>query len=98
MVEFNIREEFRKEGYTSLPICQWLTGLTWDDEALAYISAFNPSSIRVTTGMCKLDSRVGRVTVIVNTSNIIQNITMEVVIGLPDGFRYGTDFTLHHKC
>lgn len=90
-------DEFDCSSYISVPICQWLTGTPWNDEALAYVWAFNPTGIRVTTGGMKLDAWQGRITVFVDDVDIIQSIEKEVNIPLPGGFNYGADFTKHYE-
>lgn len=70
--------------WLSVPICEFLYGKPWDNVALAYVSGAKPSSIRVTTGMVHLDSRVGRVTVFVDDKNIITSIDQEQCVSVPE--------------
>ena len=88
-------------GFGEIEVLSFLKGRKWDEVALAYVHALRPSSIRVTTGICKLDARIWRVTVYVDKNDIIQEIGQEVEVGLPDGvehadaledaFKYGLD-------
>lgn len=70
-------------GAPMMPILPRAIGREWDDIVLGALHAYRPSSIRVTTGSMKLDSRIGRITVIVNEKNIIREILMEVDVGIP---------------
>lgn len=71
-------------GYLSIDVLPFLKGKPWDSVALAYVHSLRPSSIRVTTGLIKLDARSWRVTIYVEEDNItIRNIEQEVEVGLP---------------
>jgi len=86
MVEFT---QFYHRGWKSIKVLDFLNGKQWDDIALGYVHALRPSSIRVTKGTIKLDARVWRVTVYINEDNVINYISQEVVVGLPDGVAHG---------
>ena len=58
-------------GCDPMRILPELMGRPWDDIALGFCHAFNPTSIRVTTGDVKCDSRLGRITVYITEQNII---------------------------
>lgn len=96
MVE-DFYDEFDHSSYITVPICHWLIETPWNDEALAYVWAFQPTCIRVTTGRVTLDAWHGRVTVVVDDHDIIQYVEMEVHIPLPDGFNYGADLIRHKQ-
>ncbi len=82
-------EEFPcTSGLTIHPL-DLLIGKPWDDLALGYVHAINPTSIRVTTGGIKLDASLGRVTVVVDDNNIITGLSQEVTVGLPEGVEHG---------
>ena len=78
-------EEPSEYSYLCLDVLPFLKGMLWDDLALAYVHSLRPSSIRVTDGCIKCDSRVWRVTVFVDENNIITNIEQEVKVGLLNG-------------
>lgn len=82
-------EDFPARGYTSIPVLEFLKGREWDDIALAFVHGLRPECIRVTRGEQTCDSRTWRVTVIINEDNIIEEITQEVSVGLPDGIDNG---------
>lgn len=85
-------EKFEKFDCTSsvlIDVLEFLRGRQWDDLVLAYVHALRPSSIRVTTGKIKCDARSWRVTIIIDDNNVIENITQEVEVGLPDGVAHG---------
>lgn len=76
-------------GWTSINVLSFLNGKKWDEVALAYVHALRPSGIRVTTGLCTMDSRVWRVTVILEDDNVtIREISQEVEVGLPEGIKH----------
>lgn len=76
-------------GLTSIKVLSFLNGKKWDEFALAYVHALRPSGIRVTTGRCTMDSRVWRVTVLLENDNVtIREITQEVEVGLPEGIKH----------
>lgn len=82
-------EKPQSRGFQSIEVLSFLKGKKWDEIALAYVNAVRPSCIRVTTGMCTLDGRTWRVTVIVDENDIIKKITQEVEVGLPEGISHG---------
>jgi len=84
LVDYDKNEVFPYRGYTSIRILEFLDGKRWDDIALAYVHAVRPSCIRVTTGTITLDAHTWRVTVVVDDNNIIEKITQEVEVGLPE--------------
>lgn len=69
-------------GRLSIPVLEFLVGLRWDVVALNYVHALNPASIRVTSGEVTSDSREGRVTVWLDSSDRITGIEQEVEVGL----------------
>lgn len=76
-------------GFTSIKVLPFLNGKKWDETALAYVHSLRPSGVRVTTGICTLDSRIWRVTVILQDDNItIKEISQEVEVGLPEGIKH----------
>jgi len=99
MVTYN--PKVPKIGWKTIKVLEFLNNKPWDEVALAYVHALRPSSIRVTTGGIYLDARVWRVTVYVDDNDIIQSITQEVEVALPekvchgwcleDALKYGID-------
>lgn len=82
-------EEPISRGYLCLPVLEYLKGKLWDDIALSFVHSLQPTSIRVTRGAQILDARLWRVTVIIDEDDIIQEITQEVEVGLPDYVLHG---------
>lgn len=80
---------FDATSFTTIECLSFLKGRPWDAVALGYIHGLRPTSIRVTTGLQTLDARVGRVTVRVNKDHIIEHISQEIQVGLPDGIDNG---------
>ena len=74
-------EEPDEISWTSIDCLPFLKGTEWNQTALNYVHALQPSSIRVTEGGIKLDSRCWRVTVYVTKDNIIESISQEVEVG-----------------
>lgn len=79
-VEF---EKFDCTSTATAPILHFLIGKPWDSFALGWLHAVNPTYIRVTNGEIKTDTRIGRVTIVVDNYNIIQTINQEVEVGIP---------------
>jgi hypothetical protein len=77
-------------GSLSIKVLEFLKGKPWNDVALGFVHSLRPTSIRVTDGTIKLDARPWRVTVTVDEKDIIQEITQEVVVGLPDKVAHGS--------
>jgi len=82
-------EPFNSRSYKSITVLDFLNGKPWDDLALAYVHALRPSSIRVTKGTVKCDARTWHVTVYITEDNIIEEISQEAEVGLPDGVEHG---------
>jgi hypothetical protein len=81
-----IREQEPKEYssvWLSLPVLEYLYGQKWDAVALAVASSLNPDRIRVTTGEVTCDSHVNRMTVLVDSDDIIRYISMECKVRVP---------------
>jgi len=87
-------EKFNRRGWKSINVLEFLNDKPWDDLALGYVHALRPRGIRVTKGMMTLDCILWRVTVHVNKENIIQSITQEVEVGLPETVQNGAAMTL----
>ena len=81
--------DFGRFGFTAIPILEFLWDRKWDEIALAYCHALNPTYIRVTTGDLKMDSRTGRITVYVDEEDTILYMEQEVEVGLPDEIKDG---------
>lgn len=81
-------DNFDSHSWTSVDVLPFLIGKPWDNVALAFVHGLRPSSIRVTQDSVTLDSRVWRVTVYVDSNNIIEKIRQEVEVGLPDGVEH----------
>jgi hypothetical protein len=87
------------QGWTSIPVLNFLWGRVYDKITLAYIFALRPQWIRVTNGLMTADSRENRITVIVDeNSDTVKKITMEVRVGLPPNIVHGSalDTALQH--
>jgi hypothetical protein len=69
-------------GYGVIPVLNFLSGQPFDELALGYIHALQPSFIRVSTGEIKCDCRDRRVTIYVDGLNIIKGIEIEANVGL----------------
>ena|SRR5664279_235123 len=83
--------ETDRRGWADLPVLDCLNGKKWDDLALALVSGLRPDSIRVSRGEVTCDSRLGRVTVFVDEDNIIESLSIESQVTLPDGVENGGD-------
>jgi len=68
-------------GWTCVETLPFLIGRKWNQLALNYVHSLRPSSIRVTTGVVKLDAQSWRVTVYVDDNDIIEKIEQEVEVG-----------------
>jgi len=86
MVKYNAPDRI---GFMYVNVLEFLKGKKWDNIALSYVHSLRPSSIRVTTGCQTCDAWTWRVTVIVDKDDIIQEISQEVEVGLPDGVVHG---------
>ena len=76
-------------GFSDVPVLEFLKGRKWDKIALAYVHSLRPSGIRVITNWMTADAYSWRVTVVVDSDDIIQKISQEVEVGLPDGVNHG---------
>lgn len=86
---------FKHTSTSSLDILPILIGKKWNDIALGIVHAVRPSSIRVIQGgSYTLDSRSWRVTVFIDENDIIEKISQECVVGLPDGIEHGRHLRL----
>ena len=77
-------------GFLSLEVLQFLKKRKWDEIALAYIHSLRPSCIRVIKGECTCDAVDWRVTVYVDSTDIIEKVEQEVEVGLPNGIAHGS--------
>lgn len=57
-----------------------LNGLPWCDTTMKAVLSLTPTSIRVTTGEITCDARIGRVTVFVDSDNLITKIEQELAV------------------
>lgn len=71
-------------SFTSVGVLPELIGKPWNEITMCYVLSLEPTAIRVSDGMVTLDSHTGRITVIVNDENNIQEIYKEVRIPIPD--------------
>ncbi len=76
-------------GWSSIDVLQFLWGKPWNEIALGYVHSLRPSAVYVSTGMFTCDTCTWRVKVLIDKDNIIENISQEVEVGLPDGIHYG---------
>lgn len=83
------KPESQHFGWTTIECLNFLKGNEWNEVALAYVHALNPSIIRVTHGEVFLNAHERRVTVYINNENRIQKIEQEVQVWLPDGIECG---------
>lgn len=81
-------------GYNVIEVLEFLKGKPCDEIALAYVEALRPSAVRITEGMMTCDCHLWRVTIVVNSENIIERIVQEVEVGLPEPF--GCGYELEH--
>ena len=84
--------EFSGSSFLSIEIAKELIGRKLDEAALAFLSCYRPSVIRVTTGLVTSDSWLWRITVYVNESDYIQSVVQETAVGLPEGVLHGHAF------
>ena len=76
-------------GYTRIEVLAFLKGKPWNEIALAYVHAVSPSYIRVIKGEETTDAKAWRVSVYIDRNSIIEKITQEVEVALPDGIQNG---------
>lgn len=81
--------EFRSGSNTTIDVLPWLWNQPWNELALAYVSALRPSCIRFSRGEVFCDARSWRVTVTLDSHDLIVGIQQEVQVGLPDGIPHG---------
>jgi hypothetical protein len=74
---------------TTIEMLGFLVGQPWNSLALSYVSALRPSCIRFSRGEVKCDARAWRVTVTLDSHDIIVGITQEVQVGLLSGIPHG---------
>lgn len=76
----------KENGYswTSVGVLPELIGRPWNEITMCYVLSLEPTAIRVSDGCVTLDAHTGRITVIVNDDNKIQQIYKEVKIPVPD--------------
>lgn len=81
----------RRSVWPCLPVCSYLIGTPWDELALAAVSTTRPSSIRVLgpTDYETCDGRTWRVSVYVDSNNIIKSVEQEVIADVPDEIEHG---------
>lgn len=70
-------------SWTSVGVLPELLGKPWNEITMCYVLSLEPTSIRVSAGVVTLDGSTGRITVIVDDSNIINEIYKEVRIPVP---------------
>lgn len=85
----NYDDDAQVTGYSDIEVLPFLKGKKWDEIAVGYVHGLRPSQIRVTTGMCKLNAHVWRVTVFIDEEDTIERITQEVEVALPSGVAHG---------
>ena len=89
LVDYEHDCAFAARSSMTIEVLELLRGKPWDDLALALVHGLRPSAIRVSKGATTLDSWTWRVTVIVDKDNIIESISQEVEVGLPEGVAHG---------
>lgn len=68
-------------SFSTMRVLEFLNGLPWDDLALTYVMALNPTRIRVTTGYITLDAVPNRITVYLEKDDVtISDIEMEISV------------------
>jgi hypothetical protein len=77
------------QSYVSIIVLDFLNGKPFDDIAKAYISGLNPTSVRIIYDSEHLDARTGRVTVYLDDNDIIEKISQEITVHLPESVRHG---------
>jgi len=78
----------RRRGCLSVDVLPMLIGRPWDEVSLGLVHSLRPHSIRVVNGSEETNSVLWRVTVHLE-GGVIQQITQEVEVGLPDGVEHG---------
>ncbi len=84
--------EHPRGGYSSccIEVLKFLWNRKLDAVTMAYVHALRPSSVRICDGAHHLDARRWRVTVDVNKhDDIVERITQEVEVALPEGVEHG---------
>lgn len=89
-------EHLNTVSSTELEVLPFLKGKKWDQTALNYVHSLRPSGIRVTTGVYKADARLWRVTVLIDTQNIIKKVIQEVQVGCI-GYEDGYDMDYKYR-
>jgi len=84
-----VPQEPKSTSYAVIKVLPVLTGKVFDMKALDLIHSLRPSILRVTSGEIKCDSRLWRVTITVDNSNVIKDIVQEVEVGCDSGFEHG---------
>jgi len=86
-------------GYISINMLEFLKGKPWDQAALNYVMALEPTCIRVTEGPTTADAVTGRVTVYLNGDNrTIHHIQKECRVGTVGcSHGYGLNQRLHAR-
>jgi hypothetical protein len=82
-------------GFLSLPVLTYLTGLVWDEFALAFVHSLAPSYVRVIpwNGEETTDAMLRRVTIYLDPDGKIERVEQEVEVGLPAGVRNGHELS-----
>lgn len=96
-----VTEEDRNQrsSLVCIEVLQFLKGHPWNEIALAFVTALEPTAIRVTTDWITADSCCGRITIYVDESNNIKAIERECRVWLPEGAQHGYDLSasIHFK-
>ncbi len=98
--EHRVKYEEQGGGFTVLRVLQFLEGLPFDNLAIAYIHALQPTCIRATFGCVTCDAVTGRVTVFLDRSEgfddkvkkptpTIRKIEQEVQVLFGSGYDVG---------
>lgn len=92
-------QPWNRRGFTSIEVLQFLYGKPWDDTALGFAHATRPSIIRVVDDGCvQCDARTWRLTVFLDKNKLIERISQEVQVGLPDDCEHGAALNRRLKC
>ena len=76
-------------SFITVRVLSELIGKPWNEITLAYVSAVNPSLIRVTSGIVTADAVRGRVTVFLGEDGNIEYVEQEESVSLPPSIANG---------
>ncbi len=91
-------QEPEAHGYTTIPVLEFLWGMSLCNAVMAYVGGLRPSKVRITTGECTTDACPQRVTIFVKPKNesvaklggaldqyLVERIDQEINVGYSCG-------------